>query len=289
MFSRLLFATLFVFFVGTNAWSVEKLGGMPMQPKGGFKNEKQYGQWLKDSKNWYTDYSNTLRTLSATLSRKVNEPNLYMVVVPQNGGGQFIAIDKNTARDVTYISYLRELRKYDKPFLQKELASRIRQMLKQSELFKKGVRSYINDLDEMAAYADRQKVVLENELGRKQIEDKKEQTIHQKLGNDYVKGKPIQIHGTWNTNYYVNKKMVIYNIVQDSDSFRWTVSGGGIVEETKGGKLKGKKISILYKRTAGPYTTNNKFVLVTGTVVTEKGGYRAVRINWSNKVTWTRK
>jgi len=123
-------------------------------------------------------------------------------------------------------------------------------------------------------------------MKRRKVVNKKIVDIETDKGFD--KGSFIKIHGTWNTNYFVKGKMVKYNIQQNFDSFSWSVSGPGIAETTKDGKLVGNEISIMYNRTAGPGQTGGKYILVKGTVVTEKGGNRAIRIIWGNGVIWTR-
>jgi hypothetical protein len=97
----------------------------------------------------------------------------------------------------------------------------------------------------------------------------------------------VDLSGKWNTSFFVQNKMVTYTITQEDDDFSWQISGTGLAEVTRNGKIKGNRVSIEYKRTAGQGKTSG-YVPVSGTVSTEPGTNKAIKIVWQNGVVWTK-
>jgi hypothetical protein len=97
----------------------------------------------------------------------------------------------------------------------------------------------------------------------------------------------VDLSGKWNTSFFVQNKMVTYTITQEEDDFSWQISGTGLAEVTRNGKIKGNSVSIEYKRTAGQGKTSG-YVPVSGTVSTKPGTNKAIKIVWQNGVVWTK-
>lgn len=203
----------------------------------------------------------------------------WIVVTPFSPGRLVFSAPAEKIIEAITIGYYKDLvSSREATFDRTELERRIRLFRDISEHIKRDLKNEIEDS--------------KREIYRLEMENYDLTKII--ASNDPIASEVIQIGGDWNSNYFVRDKagkdvMVTYTINQKKDkTFDWSVTGPGIVENTKNGKIEGKTISILYNRTAGPHQTGGQYRLVEGTVITDRDGNYAVQINWLNGAVWKR-
>lgn len=192
--------------------------------------------------------------------------------IPIKGGG-LVGITENELKILAMQQAIREFKKSETVFIYDNYRNNLRKLMNISNAAKNIARGSLPDIKKLI----------------KTDQDKVFSLRKEKKGITTQKSDEININGTWDSNYFVDKKMVTYEIKQNGNSFSWNVNGPGIIETTKDGKIKGNQITIKYKRTSGPHQTGGRFVTVNGTVKTNNNSNKVKEIVWSNGVVWRKR